>query len=200
MADARFYHGLERAGKHDGSFRLLLTIFGNRGLWLLTFYRLAHFCLSRRDYRSPLWWLARLLAMAGRPFALVCCRSEVRSDCEIPGDVYLSNKGYLICGPLRIGQGTIIHDHCTFGQAVVARAEGRPVIGSDVWIGPDCIIAGPVAIGDGAAVLPHSFVTFDVPARALVKGNPARIIRRDFDNSVLRTGLEIFEDVTDVRA
>jgi acetyltransferase-like isoleucine patch superfamily enzyme len=65
-----------------------------------------------------------------------------------------------------------------------------------VWIGPNCIIVGALSVGDGATVLPNSVLTFSVPAGAVVKGNPARIVRTDFDNSGLRRSLTIVPDVT----
>ena len=57
------------------------------------------------------------------------------------------------------------------------------------------MIAGPLTIGDGATVLPGSVLTFSVPPRAVVKGNPAQIVRTNFDNSGLRRSLTIVPDV-----
>jgi serine acetyltransferase len=116
-------------------------------------------------------------------------------DCEIDGVVYLSNHGYLVCGALSIGAGSLIHHRCTFGHTVAGGGDGRPTLGKDVWIGPDCVIAGPLTVGDGATVLPGSVLTFSVPPRAVVKGNPARIVRTNFDNCELRRSLRIVRDV-----
>ncbi|WP_171083601.1 sugar O-acetyltransferase [Telluria aromaticivorans] len=53
---------------------------------------------------------------------------------------------------------------------------GRPVvIGNNVWIGGGAIILPGVTIGDDAVVGAGSVVTHDVPAGAIVAGNPARI-------------------------
>jgi acetyltransferase-like isoleucine patch superfamily enzyme len=55
----------------------------------------------------------------------------------------------------------------------------RPVsIGNNVWIGFDSCILPGVTIGQGAVVGARSVVYEDVPAFAVVAGNPARIIRR----------------------
>jgi acetyltransferase-like isoleucine patch superfamily enzyme len=53
----------------------------------------------------------------------------------------------------------------------------RPVvIEDDVWIGPNAVILKGTRIGAGALVEPGSVVVHDVPARARVIGNPARVI------------------------
>lgn len=193
-ADTRIYARLERGGKKDGRAGSAATALCHRGLWLLTFHRLSFFCSRHRHDRDAAWWAARATAALGRAFGVVACRSEILAECEVGSSVYLSSKGYLICGAKSIGSGTVVHDHCTFGQDVVGRAEGRPHIGREVWIGPGCILSGPIVIGDGATLLPQSFVRASVPGRAVVSGNPARIVRRDFDNSRLRAGPCIVAD------
>lgn len=53
----------------------------------------------------------------------------------------------------------------------------RPVvIEDDVWIGPNATILKGVHIGAGAFIEPGAMVTRDVPARARVLGNPARVV------------------------
>lgn len=51
-------------------------------------------------------------------------------------------------------------------------------IGNDVWIGPNATVLKGVRIGAGAFVEPGSVVTCDIPARARVMGNPARVTER----------------------
>jgi acetyltransferase-like isoleucine patch superfamily enzyme len=194
VADARFYRALRRVGRSEAG-SLAWTMLRNRGLWLLTSHRIAYFCLRRRNLRSPVWWIARLCKSFGAGFNVLCCRSQFAADCEIDGVAYLSNQGYLFCGALSIGAGSLIHDRCTFGHTVAGGGDGRPTIGKDVWIGPDCVIAGPLTVGDGATVLPGSVLTFSVPPGAVVKGNPARIVQTNFDNSGLRGSLTIVADV-----
>jgi acetyltransferase-like isoleucine patch superfamily enzyme/acyl carrier protein len=61
-----------------------------------------------------------------------------------------------------------------------ARAAGRPTvrIEDDVYIGPGVIVLPNVTIGRGAVVSAGSVVSSTVPARTLVRGNPARPIAR----------------------
>ena len=51
------------------------------------------------------------------------------------------------------------------------------VIKDKVWIGFNCIIMKGVTIGEGAVIAAGSVVTKDVPAYAVVGGNPAKIIK-----------------------
>jgi len=53
----------------------------------------------------------------------------------------------------------------------------KPVIIEDqVWIGPNATILKGVHVGTGAFIEAGSLVTQDVPARARIAGNPARVI------------------------
>lgn len=65
------------------------------------------------------------------------------------------------------------------------------VVGNDVWIGHSAIVLSGVKIGNGAVVGAGSVVTKDVPAYAVVAGNPARILRYRFDEETIRELEEI---------
>jgi serine O-acetyltransferase len=194
-ADLRFYHQLRNQTKRVAITSLLAIFFTSRGLWLLLIQRLVNYCYLQRDHRTIMWWPARLLAALGKYRNVVISKSEMLEDCIIKGSVYLPDSGYLICGASEIGQGTIIHDHVTFGFANRPGQDGRPVVGSKVWVGPNSIIAGPITIGDESTILPGTYLTFSVPARSVVRGNPGRIIATSFDNSQLRASLNVVTEI-----
>jgi carbonic anhydrase/acetyltransferase-like protein (isoleucine patch superfamily) len=50
-------------------------------------------------------------------------------------------------------------------------------IGNDVWVGSHVVILDGVTVGDKAVIAAGAVVTKDVPAGAIVGGNPARVIR-----------------------
>jgi acetyltransferase-like isoleucine patch superfamily enzyme len=63
-------------------------------------------------------------------------------------------------------------------RCVEAELPARPLrIGRNVWIGFGACVLPGVTIGEGAVVGAQAVVTEDVPARSLVAGNPARVIR-----------------------
>ncbi len=62
----------------------------------------------------------------------------------------------------------------------VPRPSPAPVaIGDGVWVGAGAFILSGVTIGSGAVVGAGSIVTKDVPDRAIVAGNPARVIGKN---------------------
>jgi acetyltransferase-like isoleucine patch superfamily enzyme len=59
--------------------------------------------------------------------------------------------------------------------------KGPTVVGNDVWIGMGATVLAGVSIGDGAVIGARAVVTKDVEPYAIAVGNPARVIRRRFD-------------------
>jgi acetyltransferase-like isoleucine patch superfamily enzyme len=60
------------------------------------------------------------------------------------------------------------------------RSKGDVIIGNDVWIGVNATILSGVTIGNGAVVGACAVVSKNVPAYAIVAGNPAKVIRQRF--------------------
>lgn len=71
------------------------------------------------------------------------------------------------------------------------RSKGDVTIGHDVWIGTEAMILSGVSIGTGAIVGARAVVSKDVPPYAIVVGNPARIIRKRFDEETITKLLQI---------
>jgi acetyltransferase-like isoleucine patch superfamily enzyme len=69
--------------------------------------------------------------------------------------------------------------------------KGNVTIGNDVWIGRDATIMSGVTIGDGAVIGAKAMVTKDVPAYAVVVGNPGKIAKFRFDKKTIAALLKI---------
>jgi len=97
-------------------------------------------------------------------------RVQIGRDCAISWDVVIMD--------------TDLHD-----WPGIVQNNAPVVIGDGVWIGCRAIILKGVTIGDGAVVAAGSIVARNVPARALVAGQPARILRYlDEDNAAAAAG------------
>ncbi len=89
-------------------------------------------------------------------------------------------------GDVWIGDNVLIGPHARFYTPnhpvdPQLRAEGWEIglpirVGNGVWLGGSVVVCPGVTIGDGAVVGAGSVVTKDVPAGAIVAGNPARVI------------------------
>ena len=64
-------------------------------------------------------------------------------------------------------------------------------LGHDVWIGHGAVVLPGVSLGTGAVVGAGAVVTKDVPPFAIVAGNPARLLRFRFPDSVIERLLAI---------
>ena len=78
-----------------------------------------------------------------------------------------------------------------------SKIEGHPatkgdvVIGNDVWIGNGATIFSGVKIASGAVIGGQAVVTKDVEPYSIVVGNPARVIKKRFDDDIINKLLEI---------
>lgn len=97
---------------------------------------------------------------------------------QINRSVYLDTTGGLAIGAkCLISEEAVIYTH---DHGLDPRATAQPfakTIGPDVWIGMRAVILPQCQqIGAGAVIGAGAIVTMDVPAGAVVAGNPARII------------------------
>ncbi|ORE91071.1 acetyltransferase [Stappia sp. 22II-S9-Z10] len=96
----------------------------------------------------------------------------------------IAKERIVIGNNTQIAWGVTICDHDfhkTYTDGL-ANIETAPVIiGRDVWIGMDATILKGVTVGDGAVIAARALVVKDVPARALVAGVPAKVIKTEVD-------------------
>jgi acetyltransferase-like isoleucine patch superfamily enzyme len=67
-------------------------------------------------------------------------------------------------------------------------SKGPVRIGSNVWVGVNCIITSGVTIGDWCIIGANSVVTHDIPSGSIAVGAPARVIRELDFKDVLGDG------------
>lgn len=161
-------------------------------LAVLCFYmviakRLHHRVPGARELRG---WCAQHICDDVRPPV------TINPQVNLPPRLRMDNNAGIGQGTQFIGQGRVtlgahltMGPRCLFitGDHPVPRAGGRfrdhvpvhadIVVEEDVFLGARVTVLPGVTIGRGAAVGAGSVVTKDVPAEAVVAGNPARVIR-----------------------
>ncbi len=103
----------------------------------------------------------------------ITCINEIRigDDVLFGSNVYVSDhnhggySGLMQCSPEQAPAERILY------------SVGSVIIESNVWIGDNVNIVGPLKIGYGSVVAANSVVRKDVPPRTIVAGSPARIIK-----------------------
>ncbi|MBQ7875869.1 MAG: acyltransferase [Clostridia bacterium] len=105
---------------------------------------------------------------------------------EIGNNSYIGDRTEIHSGEMvKIGNGVNIAWDCNILDRDYHAFESdseviKPVIIEDrVWIGARSIVLKGVTIGEGAVVAAGSVVTRDVPARCLVAGNPAKVVKEN---------------------
>lgn len=69
--------------------------------------------------------------------------------------------------------------------------KGDTVVGNDVWIGQNATILPGVKIGDGAIIGANSTVGSNVEPYTVVVGNPAKAIKKRFDDELIEALEEV---------
>jgi acetyltransferase-like isoleucine patch superfamily enzyme len=69
--------------------------------------------------------------------------------------------------------------------------KGDIVIKNDVWIGNDALILSGVTIGNGSVIGARSVITKNIGDYEVWAGNPARLIRKRFNEEIINKLLEL---------
>ncbi|WDF47312.1 serine acetyltransferase [Chryseobacterium sp. KACC 21268] len=99
---------------------------------------------------------------------------QIYAETQIGEGLYLGHWGALVINPkAKIGKNCNIAQGVTIAQANRGKNEGVPVIGNEVWIGPNAVIVGNITIGNNVLIGPNAYVNMDIPDNSIALGNPA---------------------------
>ncbi len=93
------------------------------------------------------------------------------------GGLYFEHATATRLGVNHIGYGCRFRQLTTLGVKSKNRHNERPWIGNNVDFGVNVTCIGNVHVGDNAIIAAGSVVVKDVPANAIVAGNPAKVIK-----------------------
>lgn len=84
--------------------------------------------------------------------------------------------GVVISPETVIGNNVNIAHGVTIGATSRGSHQGAPTLGDQVWVGAGAILVGKIHIDREALIAPAAYVNFDVPSKAVVIGNPGKIV------------------------
>lgn len=140
-----------------------------------TYYmrKVAHYASRKRSlavfvYAYYRWQLGRYRFRYG---------FDISPTTAIGPGLYIGHFGGVVISPDAVlGASVNIAQGVTIGAESRGARKGAPVLGDRVWVGANAVIVGRVTIGDDALIAPGAFVNFDVPAMAVVVGNPGKVV------------------------
>lgn len=147
----------------------------------MSIHPLASVQTSKIGSGTQVWQYA--IVLEGASIGSSCninCHTFIENDVVIGDEVTVKSGVYLWDG-LRIGNRVFIGPNATFTNDKFPRSRQRPesfqqtILEDSCSIGANATILGGSRIGKYAIVAAGAVVTKDVPAHALVMGNPARI-------------------------
>lgn len=171
------------------------TILLSQGIWASSVYRISRAAVLGawpKFLRRPLRILATLALKLVEIVTGIC----IPAKSEIGEGLYIGHYGGIILPRHgRIGHNCSFAQNSTIGVAGTGDNRGAPTIGNRVFVGAHSVVVGKITIGEDAMICAGSVVTRSVPPRAVVLGNPARVISYDgsFDH-VMYLGMEYDQD------
>ena len=145
-----------------------------KGQLVLLFFRTAQWL------RAQPWWLLGAPVLAAYRLGVEWVLGiELRFATRVGPRLRLFHGQALV-----VHEGAVIGADCTLRQATTignktlpdGTASACPVLGDGVDVGANAVILGAITIGDRAVIGAGAVVVKDVPAGAVVAGNPARVI------------------------
>jgi serine O-acetyltransferase len=157
-----------------------------QGFWASCVYRVSRAAVygaRPRFLRAPL----RIATLLAQKVTEVLTGIGIPAECEIGEGLYIGHFGGIILSrDCRIGHNCSIAQNVTLGTGGAGESRGAPTIGNRVFIGTHSVIVGRISIGEDAMICAGSVVMRNVAPRAVVVGNPARVVSFDgsFDHVV----------------
>lgn len=156
----------------------LAGVVASPGAWATINYRAAHW-LHNAPVPRALRPLTRTIAALLPNVSVVTTSIQIPPAATIGPGLFIAHVGYVVMSnETRIGKNCTIAQGVTLGHGGGGGKERTlsPRVGDRVYIGPGAILIGDVEVGDDALIGAGAVVVRSVPPRAVVVGNPARVV------------------------
>jgi len=163
--------------KYGGNF--VSIVFLTQGFWAVFQYRIANL-IYRRINVPLIRQLLLLFMIAWQKLIEMSTGISIPASAKIGASFYIGHFGGVI-----LNAKTIIGNNCNISQGVtigisgIEDSRGVPIIGNNVYIGANAVVAGKIKIEDNVLVGACSLVNKDVFENEVVIGVPAVSISKN---------------------
>lgn len=146
---------------------------------VLVFFRLAQWSFRRWGF------VGRQLCAVYRLYSSLFNSVELPPEITVGPRLRIFHPHSIVINPgVTIGADCVLRQNVTIGNIVRRDGTEKGVAraGSGVEFGAGCVVVGDIFVGDHARIGALALVTRDVPARGVMQGNPAQLVRIDDPN------------------
>jgi len=154
----------------------LVILFLTQGFWATFQYRIAHF-LYVKVTLQPFRFLFMGLMFFWQKMIEIITGISIPASAQLGNSFYIAHFGGIILNSeTKIGNNCNISQGVTVGVSGLGNRRGVPIIGNNVYIGANAVLAGKIVIGDNVLIGACSFVGSDVEQNNVVLGVPAVVV------------------------
>ena len=161
---------------HNYGAGFFVIIFFTQGFWAAFQYRIANYIHVHLKFK-PLRVFFLAILVIWKKIIEILTGISISGSATIDHSFYIGHFGGII-----INADAIIGNNCNISQGVtigisgIGTKRGVPVIGNNVYIGANSVVAGKITIGDNVLIGACSMVNRSLPDNVTVLGVPAVIV------------------------
>lgn len=163
--------------KYGGHF--ISIVFFTQGFWAIFQYRLASYVYT--NVQIPLVrQMLLFIFLIGQKIIEITTGISIPPSVKIGHSFYIGHfGGIIINGAAVIGTNCNISQGVTIGISGQGEKRGVPVIGNEVYIGANAVVAGKITVGNNVLIGGCSLVNSSLLANSVAMGVPAVIISQN---------------------
>lgn len=156
-----------------------VIVFLTQGFWAIFQYRIAN-AFFRKVTLEPFRMLFKFWMLLWQKSVEITTGISIPASAQIGHSFYIGHFGGII-----FNQHTIIGNNCNVAQHVTIGISGQgekrgvPVIGNNVYIAANSVVAGKIHIGNNVLIGACSLVTSDISDNTTVLGVPAVVVSQN---------------------
>jgi serine O-acetyltransferase len=157
----------------------VVIFFFTQGFWAVFHYRISHYIFT--NIRIPLLrQLLLVVCLIGQKIIEIGTGISIPASAKIGHSFYIGHFGGIIINPeVIIGNNCNISQGVTIGVSGLGENRGVPVIGNEVYIGANSVVAGKISIGNNVLIGACSMVNKSLSDSDVAIGVPAVVISQN---------------------